>query len=280
VNAHWENIIEPLLSLRVPANIVEVGADQGATTRLLLEFCQRTGARLTTIEPAPKFDPAAWRLQYGERFILHQTLSLKALALLDRYDVVLMDGDHNWYTVFHELKLIEERSAALSQPFPLVFFHDIGWPYGRRDLYYNPEQIPAPYRHPCARRGIVPGKSDLQEHEGINPHLWNACHEGGPRNGVLTAIEDYLSETKQTLKFIHLPGYHGLGILSPWPVQESEQELGRFLTELDLPEGLRRYLEKMERSRVDLYCPLYRMAMRQLEAQRAPKPASPPPISL
>ena len=277
---HWDCIIEPLLRLRRPAAIVEIGADQGATTRRLLDFCGRAGAVLHSIDPAPKFDAAAWRQQFGARFVLHQTTSFHALPLIDRFDVVLIDGDHNWYTVFHELKLIERRSAEVGQPFPLVLFHDIGWPYGRRDLYYNPEQIPPEYRHPYARQGILPGVSELQENQGINPHLCNARHEGGPRNGVLTAIEDYSKEAGQSLKFINLPGYHGLGLLFPWPSPEPDGALARFLTALDLPSELRSYLERLERSRVDLYCPLYRMALRELQARQAQSAPTPPPIRL
>ncbi len=64
---------------------------------------------------------------------------------------MFLDGDHNWYTVFHELRLIEEHCQRNERLFPLVLLHDLGWPYGRRDLYYNPETIPAEYRQPYAR---------------------------------------------------------------------------------------------------------------------------------
>jgi hypothetical protein len=37
--------------------------------------------------------------------------------------------------------------------------------------------------------------------------------EGGPRNGVLTAVEDYLSESDLQYRFLNLPLYYGLGIL-------------------------------------------------------------------
>jgi hypothetical protein len=127
----------------------------------------------------------------------------------------------------------------------------------------------------------MPGVSELQEHQGLNPHLWHAHHEHGPRNGVLTGIEDYLKETRLSLKFINLPGYHGLGILCPWPPAELDGELARFLATLDLPPHLKHYLEKLERSRVDLYCPLYRMALREMEARRGqPGPPAKPAISL
>jgi hypothetical protein len=38
-------------------------------------------------------------------------------------------------------------------------------------------------------------------------------HEGGPRNGVLTAIEDFLDETQRDLVLFIVPGNAGLGII-------------------------------------------------------------------
>ena len=35
--------------------------------------------------------------------------------------------------------------------------HDVGWPYGRRDLYYAPEQIPEEFRQPYRRAGHAAG---------------------------------------------------------------------------------------------------------------------------
>ena len=68
------------------------------------------------------------------------------------------------------------------------------WPYGRRDLYYQPDTIPAEFRHPFAEKGIVRGQSRLAEVGGLNSRNYqNALEEGGPKNGVLTAIEDFLA---------------------------------------------------------------------------------------
>ena len=79
--------------------------------------------------------------------------------------MALVDGDHNWYTVVNELRLIAATSAGAGEPLPVLICHDVGWPYGRRDLYYAPEQIPEEYRQPWAQQGacapagaeVVPG---------------------------------------------------------------------------------------------------------------------------
>ena len=38
-----------------------------------------------------------------------------------------------------------------------------------------------------ARAGVLPGRSELGD-GGVNAAYWNATYEGGPRNGVLTAL--------------------------------------------------------------------------------------------
>lgn len=62
-------------------------------------------------------------------------ISLEVLPELhDTFDCILIDGDHNWYTVYHELKMIYDRE--LLKRGGIVFLHDVEWPWGRRDMYY------------------------------------------------------------------------------------------------------------------------------------------------
>ncbi|CAA9450768.1 MAG: Putative N-acetylgalactosaminyl-diphosphoundecaprenol glucuronosyltransferase [uncultured Rubrobacteraceae bacterium] len=247
----WDTITGPVLEALRPESIVEIGSDYGPNTRRLLEFCRRHGARLHVIDPLPKYNVAAWQEQYGEHLIFHQAPSLDALPEIDRFDAVFIDGDHNWYTVFHELKLIEERCKALSQPFPLVMLHDVGWPYGRRDGYYDPDGIPDEYRNPYERKGMRPGSSDLVEEDGLNPNFPNATSENDPRNGVLTAVEDFLEQMKQEVEVMRVPGFHGLGILVPSRLKQQNAKLAEFLDVLDLPPIVARYVELVEEARVE-----------------------------
>ncbi len=69
-------------------------------------------------------------------------------------------------------------------------------------------------RHPFATRGIVQGESDLSDH-GLNGNFNNALHEGGPRNGVLTAVEDFVASWPRPIAMHRLPFFNGLGILVP-----------------------------------------------------------------
>ena len=130
----------------------------------------------------------------------------------------VVDGDHNYYTVYHEVKAIETVCRRDDQPL-LAFFHDVAWPCARRDLYYAPEQIPDEWRHPYDfDSGVHIDTDELLPGRGFRGMGQFACatHSGGPRNGVLTAIEDAIEEMQadgRQLAWAHVPGVFGLGIL-------------------------------------------------------------------
>jgi hypothetical protein len=171
------------------------------------------------------------------------------LSRIKQYDAVLIDGDHNWYTVIKELRQIDRHSRKSGRLFPLTILHDIGWPYGRRDLYYNPSTIPKAFRHPYARKGMLPGVSRLVK-EGLNANLCNATTENTVRNGVLTAIEDFIQETKGSLRLVQVPGFFGLGILFSRQLPEENKAFASFLDVWDLPEEVRQYVQQLESARV------------------------------
>jgi GT2 family glycosyltransferase/glycosyltransferase involved in cell wall biosynthesis len=229
MNRFWDAVLEPAMAIRHPQVIVEIGAETGKTTEKLLDFCREHDCVVHSIDPRPKFDVAAWQEQHGSRFVFHEARSLEALADIGAVDVALIDGDHNWYTVYNELRLLQEASQEKRREFPLVFLHDIGWPYGRRDLYYNPDDIPEAFRLPFEQRGIQPGESELGATGGVNAHLCNATSEGGARNGVLTAIEDFLQSTNESLELIQLPGLQGLGIILATGTDNQSAELHSIL---------------------------------------------------
>ncbi|WJH32485.1 class I SAM-dependent methyltransferase [Paenibacillus sp. CC-CFT747] len=154
----WDSLIYPLFKQFTPRHIVEIGALAGDNTVKVLDYCNEVGGTLTIIDPAPHFTFKELKRRYGGHHSFLQALSLEVLPVLRDVDAVLIDGDHNWYTVYHELKIIEKLPR-----FPLVLLHDIEWPYGRRDLYYNPSTIPSKHRQPYSTLGILPGQSELAE---------------------------------------------------------------------------------------------------------------------
>jgi hypothetical protein len=210
---YWTSVIEPLLAALGPRTVVEIGSHLGVNTANLLTYCHQAGATLHAIDPAPEYDVEEWTTRHAPRLVAHHSTSLKALPALEGYEAVLIDGDHNWYTVFHELGLIDKACRATGEPFPLVLLHDVGWPYGRRDLYYDPDAIPASHRQPYARGGLLPDRNELCPNAGLNQDFYHATHEHGPRNGVLTAVEDIIDQTSHDVDFFVLPPTHGLGVL-------------------------------------------------------------------
>ena len=98
-----------------PQSIVEVGSDTGLNTKNLLEFCEKNGSELHVVDPFPKYDVSEWQERYAGHAFFHTALSLNAIPLVEHFDVVLIDGDHNWYTVYNELKLIEKHSVGESR---------------------------------------------------------------------------------------------------------------------------------------------------------------------
>ena len=208
----WEPVIRPLLEMVRPRVVLEVGAEEGKHTERLLAHCAEHGAVLHVVEPVPRFDAAALKSKYGGWFELHEAPSPEALADLPPVDAALLDGDHNWYSVYSELNALSAAAVKAGAPMPLFFLHDMLWPYGRRDLYYSPDRIPEEFRQPFGRGGILPGVSDLSEKQGLNRGYCNALHEGGPRNGVRTGAEDFLLK-RPGWRLDIIPVMHGLGIL-------------------------------------------------------------------
>ena len=189
-------------------HVIEVGAFHGKSTGDLVEWAARRGARITAIDPTPQ--TARLEFAAGEPGLdLIEATSLEALGELPRADAVLLDGDHNWHTLSEELRLIESRAPAAE--LPLIFIHDLGWPLARRDSYYAPERIPAEHRQPLARNTfLAPGEPGVVA--GGMPFECVAQREGGPRNGILTAVEDFVGG-REELRLAIVPAFFGLGIL-------------------------------------------------------------------
>ncbi len=245
----WVSTIEPILAAWQPRCIVEIGTADGALLRQLIPFCTGHGCTVHSIDPEP--GPAVEQLLQESHGIVtfHKDSSLHVLENIAPFDTVLIDGDHNWYTVFHELKIIERRAAATGA-FPLVILHDTGWPYGRRDMYHHPERIPAEYRKSHRRAGIVPDASLLVEQGGINATYWNAVENVSPRNGVLTAVEDFIRHSTFSLQCVNVPGAHGISILSDTRNLAIRPAFAGILRDLSTSANMRAHIDAIEQDRI------------------------------
>jgi hypothetical protein len=196
-------------------SVVEVGAYAGDLTGLLLQWGAGAGARVWAVDPSPQKELVALDEARDDLELIRQRshAALRGLALPD---AVIIDGDHNYYTVSEELRIIGERAEGGT--LPLLLLHDVCWPHGRRDDYFAPELVPAEHRQPTVEGGgLFPGEPGVRP--GGLPYRWPAAREGGPRNGVLTAVEDFVN-ARAGLRLAVVPAFFGLGVVwelhAPW----------------------------------------------------------------
>ena len=212
---YWEAVVRPLLEALGEGPIVEIGAAGGETTTRLAELAAELDTTLHSIDPEPRFDVAGAERRFGRHLRFHRERSLDALQDIEAAAAAVIDGDHNWYTVHGELTRLQAIAAGPGRTLPLAILHDVEWPYGRRDMYYAPDAIPSEWRKPWERRGIRWGERRLDASGGgVNGHLANAIEEGGPRNGVLTAVEDFVEGSAMPIERQIVAGHAGLGLLA------------------------------------------------------------------
>jgi len=212
--SEFAEILSAALHIAGAGRIVEIGAEFGGTTSLLAEHAAAMKGELVSIDPSPKQAFIDWcNANPAVRHIA--TPSLETIRGLENIDAWVIDGDHNWFTVFNELMMIEEVCQRDAKPL-LCFVHDVAWPSGRRDSYYAPERIPNTHRQPFDYEGGVQlDQDELTPNRGFRGHgnfAW-AVHEGGPKNGVKTAVEDFIAKCNRELSYAEIPAVFGLGIL-------------------------------------------------------------------
>jgi hypothetical protein len=219
---HWAASLVTLAEIMLPCldaaktkSVVEVGAYAGDLTGLLLDWARESGARICAIDPSPQAELARLADDHADLELVRET-SLQALGRIPLPEAIVIDGDHNYYTVSEELRIIGERAPGAD--LPLLLFHDVCWPHGRRDDYFAPEGVPEEHRQPVREGGrLYPGVPGLRS--GGLPYRWPAEREGGPRNGVLTAVEDFV-EARDGLRLAIVPAFFGLGVVwhrdAPW----------------------------------------------------------------
>jgi hypothetical protein len=240
--ANLAEVIFACLDAAGARSVVEVGAEYGLFTRELLAWGERSGAeKVIAVDPLP--DRLLTELADKDPELeLVVATSHEALAELDATDAVVIDGDHNYYTVSEELRLIGERAGTAD--LPLIFLHDVGWPHGRRDSYYAPERIPEAHRQPIYEGAfLVPDDPGVTDRGLFFERV--AMREGGPANGVLTAAEDFVNAHGE-LELAIVPPFFGLGIV--WP---RRARWAGAVAAVVAPYDRNPLLERVERKRID-----------------------------
>lgn len=213
-------LILPCMEAAGSRKVVEIGSEFGGTSKALGDWLAERGGSLVCVDPSPRAGFTAWAESTPNvRHLPHA--SLDVIHALGDADTWLVDGDHNYHTVIEELRGISRTASGGGKALPLVFLHDVGWPCARRDLYYAPERIPKAARQPCSfEAGVLPGEVGSRPGRGFRGmgHFALALQEGGPANGVLTAVEDFLTESRAAgldLAWHSVPGVFGLGVIHP-----------------------------------------------------------------
>jgi hypothetical protein len=222
-------------------SVLEIGGYKGELTSELLDWADRSGARVTSLDPEPPDELLELGRQRPELELLVQT-SHDALREVEFPDAIIVDGDHNYFTLSEELRIVGERAPGAE--IPLMMFHDVGWPHARRDTYYVPERIPEEHRQPLAHEVYLsPSEPGVSEDGGL-PYVWAAEREGGPANGTLTALEDFVA-AHEGLRLATVPAFFGFGVLwhtgAPW---------ADAVAELIRPWDRNPMLERLEANRV------------------------------
>jgi Methyltransferase domain len=249
--ANLQEVLVAVLNTAGARSVAEIGAYAGDLTRDLADWAEPRGGSVTAVDPFPQ--PALAQLaQERDSVTLVEEPSFEALRHIPRTHGVVIDGDHNYYTVVNELRAVGERFSG--EEFPLLLLHDVRWPHARRDAYYSPDSIPEEERHMMESGPVFPGIRELAP--GGLPYKNVAAHEGGPRNGVLTALDDFLAE-RPDLSFAIVPAFFGLAVVWPSDAPWAEEMAG-----LLEPVDRAPWLERLEHHRVYNLARFYREKMK------------------
>ncbi len=239
-------------------SVIEVGAEYGFFTRELLDWAaERNVERVVAIDPEPRPQLQDLAAERSDLDLIVAT-SAEALPGFELTDAVIIDGDHNYFMVSEELRLV--AAAAGDGPLPLILLHDIGWPLARRDSYHAPEAIPAEHRQPLAEPALLRPDEPGTSERGLY-YRCAAAREGGPRNGVLTAVEDFLAERSE-LRLAILAPFFGLGVL--W---DTRAEAAEAIAETVAPWDRNPLLVRMEQKRVEHLVSEFQL-MQKIDAMR------------
>jgi hypothetical protein len=241
-------VIAPLVEALRPRVVAEIGAGSGRLTRRLLEAVGAAPNLVHAIDPAPALDPEL-RAAMGGRLQVHEDRSIAVLGTIGPVDLALLDGDPNWHAVHSDLSLLARSAERADRPAPLIVVHNIHWPFGRRDGYYDPAAIPPASLHARSELGLVPGRREPSE-DGLRLVPWVATRDFEPRSGVLTAVESFVADSELEWTTVELPGFNGVAVLAEARLLERTPALAGALRDLGSSRFLRRQARRAESARL------------------------------
>ena len=230
--------------------IAEIGCESGAHSRALADYIRTRGGKVIFVDPvATDFLDSMAKQPFSD---YHQMLSGEYLPAATDIECFFLDGDHNYETMFSDLTTLAK--TAEKGVGKVAFLHDVSWPWARRDLYYDVSRIANPL--PCGPEITVsPFIAGDAGPDGLPPNgYWVSTQEGGPHNGVLTAVEDFLkTDAGENWRLVLAPVFYGIGILYR-PDRFTTATLPRFEREIEMISCWRDILATLEYNRITNLC--------------------------
>ena len=134
-------VVKNYLAKLSSPTVLEVGVDRGVSFLTLATFMARRHTQFfiagidILVQEAVKLQLHYLDLQPSQDACLFEGNSLETLPKMAgklKFDVVLLDGDHNYHTVSQELKLLE----SLTTPNSIIVVDDYDGRWATRDLFY------------------------------------------------------------------------------------------------------------------------------------------------
>jgi len=221
---NWAPVYVPLFDRLKPRTIVEVGVGMGDNTRQLVSYCESRGAVLYIVDTHLRVEKEL--LQHRQvRF--YEGRSVDFLKDFPGAQIYLIDGDHNYYTVSTELRLIEK--AYTGEGPLLILVHDTGWPCGLRDSFYDPATIEAQLPPVSSTTGPLPWREGLDRWGFGAGEVYWAKAAGGEKNGVRRAVEDFVAEHAGWKRAYYTPFY---GLCFLWKEDSFPEEASKYMKQM------------------------------------------------
>lgn len=241
--SNFFSLIQPLIDAVAPSSICEIGCDQGMTTRVLKDYCKAHGCRLHAVDPV--FEQSG---PVDDVLHLHKCLSSEYLKNQPASEIYFLDGDHNYHTVDTELRLIHDNKPS-GQPC-IVFLHDVGWPWGLTDMYYDKNNIPEAWRKATAEGPLISLFEDAEPGRGLPMDGLSVALDNDGKAGVARAIQGFLIDHPQW-EYTSIPSIYGLGIMM-CPGSDTDAVSLRFQDIKRLFDSCKGFLAILEFNRITL----------------------------
>lgn len=209
------SIIPTFLTNFKVTKIVAIGLSNEEIINEIISFCIEQNPTLYAIDPKIDIKDLIKKFENEEKNNFEEKIeyfkedSLNVLDQFKDYEAIFINGDPNWYTVYNELNLIRKNNFN----FPLVFVCNNKYPHKRRDSYINPEKIPEEFKNECCNDlPILYEKDEETKRTMVKDGFCHAIQKDTPKNGVLTAIEDFLKENN-SLKLLEVNPLEGVTLI-------------------------------------------------------------------